>query len=157
MARNGGVEIIKFSWISWIIFILLSPTSSVLIAIFGKIGVSYVNFTLATTARAIVMALFLIVVSFVLGKFQFLKTIDNKSLNFIILAGISEALSWLFYFLALKLGPASTVVVLDGLSIVFILIFSVLFLAEKLTLKSSSGVIFRSNINYNEPISVIFQ
>jgi transporter family protein len=126
---------------SWIIFALLSAITAALVAIFGKIGVSNLDSTLATTVRAIIMALFLIIVSFALGKFQFLKTIDNKTLTFIILAGVSGALSWLFYFLALKLGPASGVAALDRLSVVFVLIFSVLFLAEKLTLKSALGAI----------------
>jgi len=134
----GGTEIVKFSWI---IFALFSAISAALVAIFGKIGVSHIDSTLATTVRAIIMALFLIIVSLVLGKFQLLKTIDNKALSFIILAGISGALSWLFYFLALKLGPASGVAALDRLSVVFVLIFSVLFLAEKLTLKSALGAI----------------
>ncbi|GIW66605.1 MAG: membrane protein [Candidatus Parcubacteria bacterium] len=135
----GEGEITK---IIWIIFALLSAISAALVAIFGKIGVSHIDSTLATTIRAIVMALFLIVVSLSLGKFQLLKTIDNKALTFIILAGISGALSWLFYFFALKLGPASGVAALDRLSVVFVLIFSILFLAEKLTLKSALGAIF---------------
>ncbi|GBD34317.1 hypothetical protein HRbin35_00027 [bacterium HR35] len=135
----GGGEIAKFNWI---IFALLSAISAALVAIFGKLGVSNIDSTLATTVRAIIMTLFLVIVSLVLGKFQLLKTIDNKALLFIILAGVSGALSWFFYFLALKLGPASGVAALDRLSVVFVLILSVLFLAEKLTLKSALGVIF---------------
>jgi len=126
---------------SWIIFALLSAISAALVAIFGKIGVSNIDSTLATTVRAIIMSLFLILVSFALGKYQLITTIDSKALAFIILAGISGALSWLFYFLALKLGPASGVAALDRLSVVFVLIFSVLFLAEKLTLYKLLGAI----------------
>jgi transporter family protein len=127
--------------ISWIILGLLSAISAGLVAIFGKIGVSNIDSTLATTVRAIIMALFLVIVSLALGKFQLIKTIDNKALLFIILAGISGALSWLFYFLALKLGSASGVAALDRLSVVFVLIFSVLFLAEKLTLYKFLGAL----------------
>jgi len=131
----GGIKM------SWIIFALLSAISAALVAIFGKIGVSNIDSTLATTVRAIIMSLFLILVSFALGKYQLITTIDSKALAFIILAGISGALSWLFYFLALKLGPASGVAALDRLSVVFVLIFSVLFLAEKLTLYKLLGAI----------------
>jgi transporter family protein len=127
--------------ITWIFLGLLSAISAGLVAIFGKIGVSNLDSTLATTVRAIIMALFLIIVSLILGKFQLIKTIDNKALLFIILAGIAGALSWLFYFLALKLGPASGVAALDRLSVVFVLIFSVLFLAEKLTLYKFLGAL----------------
>ncbi len=126
---------------SWIIFALLSAVTAALVAIFGKIGISGIDSTLATTVRAIIMALFLIIVSLVLGKFELLKTINSKTFTFIILAGIAGALSWLFYFLSLKLGPASGVAALDRLSVVFVLIFSVLFLAEKLTLYKLLGAI----------------
>ncbi len=126
---------------SWIIFALLSAISAALVAIFGKIGVSNIDSTLATTVRAIIMALFLVTTSLILGKFKLLSSIDSKALTFIILAGIAGALSWLFYFLALKLGPASGVAALDRLSVVFVLIFSVLFLAEKLTFNSTLGAI----------------
>ncbi len=126
---------------SWIIFALLSAITAALVAIFGKIGISNLDSTLATTIRAIIMALFLVGASLFLGKFKLLSTIDSKALFFIVLAGIAGALSWLFYFLALKLGPASGVAALDRLSVVFVLIFSVLFLAEKLTFNSALGAI----------------
>jgi transporter family protein len=127
--------------ISWMILGLLSAVFAALVAIFGKIGVSNLDSTLATTVRAVIMALFLIIVSFFMGKLDLIKTIDSKAITFIILAGISGALSWLFYFLALKLGPASGVSALDRLSVVFVLIFSVLFLAEKFTLYKFLGAL----------------
>jgi transporter family protein len=127
--------------ISWMVLGLLSAVFAALVAIFGKIGVSNLDSTLATTVRAVIMALFLIIVSFFMGKLDLIKTIDSKAITFIILAGISGALSWLFYFLALKLGPASGVSALDRLSVVFVLIFSVLFLAEKFTLYKFLGAL----------------
>lgn len=125
----------------WIFLSLFSAILASLVAIFGKIGVSNLDPTLATTIRSIIMAIFLIIISFILGKYQLLKTIDFKSLTFIILAGIAGALSWLFYFLALKFGPASGVAALDRSSVVFVLILSVLFLSEKITLSKFVGVI----------------
>jgi transporter family protein len=127
--------------ISWMILGLLSAVFAAFVAIFGKIGVSNLDSTLATTVRAVIMALFLIIVSFFMGKLDLIKTIDSKAITFIILAGVSGALSWLFYFLALKLGPASGVSALDRLSVVFVLIFSVLFLAEKFTLYKFLGAL----------------
>ena len=124
---------------TWILFSLFSAVFAALVAIFGKIGITGVDSTLATTVRAVVMAVFLLIVSLSLGKFEMISTIAGKPLAFIILSGIAGALSWLFYFFALKLGPASGVAALDRLSVVFVLIFAVLFLAEKLTIKSAVG------------------
>lgn len=112
-----------------------------LVAIFGKIGISGIDSTLATTVRAIIMAIFLAIVAGALGKFSDLATITGKPLAFIILSGVAGALSWLCYFVALRYGPASGVAAIDRTSVVFVLIFAALFLAEKITLKSATGAV----------------
>lgn len=126
---------------TWILFALLSAVSAAAVAIFGKIGVSKIDTTLATTVRAVIMTVFLLIVSFSLGKTSGLSTIDSRALLFIALSGIAGALSWLAYFFALKYGSAPAVAALDRLSVVFVLIFAILFLAQKLTLKSAIGAI----------------
>ncbi len=129
---------------NWIIFSLLSAMFAALVGIFGKVGISGVDSTLATTVRAIVMAVFLSLVTLSLGKFSLLSTINSKLFLFIVLSGVAGALSWLCYFFALRYGPASGVAALDRLSVVFVLIFAVLFLAEKLTLKTGFGALLIS-------------
>lgn len=125
----------------WIIYSLLSAAFAALVAIFGKIGLAGIDSTLATTVRSFVMAGFLFFVSLALGKFQFLHTIKNKTLLFIVLSGIAGALSWLFYFFAIKSGITSGVAALDRLSVVFVLVFAILFLGEKLTIYSALGAL----------------
>ena len=124
-----------------IIFAILTAVFAALVAIFGKIGISNLDSTLATTVRAIIMAAFLVAVSLLLGKARILSTIDNKAMGFIALSGIAGALSWLFYFFALKHGPASGVAALDRLSVVFVLVLAVLFIGESLTWKSGIGAV----------------
>jgi len=125
----------------WIIYALLSAMFAALVAIFGKIGIQGIDSTLATTVRAVIMALFLVVISIALNKGSLFTTIHSKTLLFIVLSGIAGALSWLFYFVALKQGPVTGVAALDRLSVVFVLVFATLFLAEKLTIKSGIGAI----------------
>ena len=59
----------------------------------------------------------------------------------IIGSGIAGAVSWLFYFAALKAGDATKVSALDRTSIVFVLILAAIFLAETIKLKSVVGII----------------
>jgi transporter family protein len=122
----------------YIIFALLSAVSAALVAVFGKIGLGKVDTTLATAVRAVVMAVLLVLAAVVLKKWD-LSQISNKAYLFIFLAGLAGAASWLFYFLALKLGPATSVAALDRLSVVFVILFAALFLGESLTLKSVFG------------------
>ncbi|OQA02557.1 MAG: EamA-like transporter family protein [bacterium ADurb.Bin400] len=125
----------------WMVYALLSALFAALVAIFGKVGISTVDSTLATTVRAVIMAGFLVAVSLLLGKAHLLSTIQDRAWLWIVLSGIAGALSWLFYFLALKGGPATGVVAIDRLSIAFVLVLSILFLAEHLTLKAVVGIV----------------
>ena len=125
----------------WILYALLSAFFASLVVIFGKLGVQNIDTTLATTVRTIIMAGFLVLLSLFLGKQSFLNSINNKALQFIVLSGIAGAVSWLFYFMALKSGPAAGVVAFDRLSIVFVVVLALIFLSEKITFQSGIGAL----------------
>ena len=127
----------------YIILALLSAFSASLVAILGKLGLKNVDATVATTIRSLITASFLVLVSLFLKKFEnlSLSVFTSKDWLLIILAGISGALSWLFYFGALKFGPASHVAVIDRLSLVFVIILSGLILGEALNFKVILGTI----------------
>jgi transporter family protein len=128
---------------NYIILALLSALTASLVAIFGKLGLKNVDPTIATTIRSLIMAGFLVIVSLFLKKFEnfSLNLFTSKDWLLIILAGISGALSWLFYFWALKFGPASHVAVIDRLSLVFVILLSALILGETLNSKVILGTI----------------
>ncbi|OGD23718.1 hypothetical protein A2Z10_01035 [Candidatus Azambacteria bacterium RBG_16_47_10] len=124
---------------SWVIFALLSAVSAAFVAIFGKIGLAGVDTTVATTVRAAVMATFLVIMTASLGKAGLVASLPSKAIMFIVLSGIAGAVSWLFYFFALRHGPAAGVVALDRLSVVFVLVLAALFLGEGITWKTGVG------------------
>jgi len=127
----------------YLLLALLSAITASLVAIFGKLGLKNVDPTLATTIRSLIMVSFLILVSLFLKKFEnfSFNVFSSKDWLLIILAGICGALSWLFYFWALRLGPASLVAVIDRLSLVFVILLSALILGESLNLKMIVGMI----------------
>lgn len=130
---------------SWLIYALLSAFMAALVPIFGKIGLQTVDVNTATAIRAIVMAIFLVaLVVLQQGNFEHFSGIlsNKKALIFIILSGIVGALSWLFYFLALKYGKVSQVAPVDKLSVVIATIFAILFFGEHLSVFNKIGVIF---------------
>ncbi len=127
----------------WLLYAFLSSIFAAGVAIVGKIGLKNIDSTLATTIRSIIMAVFLIILSLISDKFNgfSINSLSNNDWLFIILTGILGALSWLFYFFALKDGPVNGVVAIDRLSIVFVFVFSLLFLKEHFTIKGLIGVI----------------
>jgi transporter family protein len=131
---------------AWLVYALLSAATAALVAIFGKIGLQHLDANTATAIRAMVMALFLVGVVVVQGKLNLIGTVlaDKKALLFILLSGIAGALSWLFYFMAIKSGDVSRVAPIDKLSVVFAVILAVILFGEKLSLIAGIGVVLIS-------------
>ena len=124
----------------WLIYAILSAITAALVAIFGKRGLEGVDSITASGIRAGIMFAVIIGLMLFTGKMQIATTLDSKSLFYIFLGGLAGAASWIFYFLALQYGKASQVVPIDRLSVVFVIIFAALFLAEKITLPVALGV-----------------
>lgn len=127
---------------AWLIYALLSALSAAFVSIFGKIGLSGINSNVATAVRAIIMALFLVGVVAAQGNLLHIADVieDRRALLFIALSGIAGAVSWLFYFLALKNGTVSQVAPIDKLSVVFAVVLAVVFLHEKVSLVHGAAI-----------------
>ena len=125
----------------WIILSLLSAIFAALVTIFGKIGLEKVDTTTATMVRSACMFLLLLITVIATGKLDTLSSIPQKTLLFIVLAGMAGALSWIFYFWALKIGKASQIATIDRLSLVFIIILAAIFLHEKIGWKTGLGTL----------------
>ncbi len=128
---------------TWLVYALLSALTAALVAIFGKIGLQNLDANTATAIRAVIMALFLVGVVVVQGKLNLISEImaNRKALLFILFSGIAGALSWLFYFLAIKHGNVSQVAPIDKLSVVFAVILAVILFGEKISLLASAGIV----------------
>ncbi|MBU0758064.1 MAG: EamA family transporter [Nanoarchaeota archaeon] len=126
---------------SWIIFALLSAATAALVGIFGKIGLEGIDSNTATAIRAVIMTIFLVGVVIVSGKLSNVSEIlaNQKAMLYIVLSGIMGALSWLFYFVAIKMTDVSKVVPIDRLSVVFAIILAFLILGEKITWAKGIG------------------
>ena len=127
----------------WLVYAVLSAVMAALVSIFGKIGLQGLDADTATVIRAVIMALFLIAVMAVQRNFGHVDEIlaNRRALTFIILSGTAGAMSWLFYFAALKYGRVSQVAPVDKLSVVIASVAAVVFLGESLSMLSASGIV----------------
>ena len=126
----------------WLVYALLSSVCAALVSVFGKIGLQGLDVNAATVIRAVIMALFLICVMFVQRNFSHVSGIltDKKAMLWIAISGIAGAMSWLFYFVALKYGKVSQVAPVDKLSVLLATLIAVVFLHETVSLVSLSGI-----------------
>ena len=127
----------------WLIYAFLSAIAAAFVAILAKMGLKNVDSTLATTVRSIIMAGFLFLVALSLKKFNGFNfsSFNQKEWLLIILSGLAGAISWLFYFYALKEGMAGKVAAIDRLSLVFVVVLAAIFLGEKLSWQTSIGAV----------------
>lgn len=120
---------LRMTWIGWA---LLSAIFAAATALLAKVGVAHVDSNLATAVRTSVVVVFTWGIALALGKHGELRALDQRTLVFLALSGIATGLSWLCYFRALQLGPASRVAPLDKLSVPLVMLFAWLLLGEKI-------------------------
>ena len=109
-------------------------------AIFAKVAADNVNPDFAIFIRTIVILLCLAAILTATGQFQSPGAVSPRSYAFLLLSGLATGASWICYFRALKLGPASLVAPIDKLSVVLVAVFGVMFLGERLTGVNWMGV-----------------
>jgi bacterial/archaeal transporter family protein len=126
---------------TWWIFALLSAFFAALTAIFAKIGVENIDSNLATAIRTVVILVIAWGIVWANGQFQALFSLSSKTLLFLVLSGVATGLSWLCYFKALQMAPASWVAPVDKLGLALVLLLSAVFLGEALTFKTIVGTV----------------
>lgn len=125
----------------WFFFAMGSAVFASLTALLGKAGMQGVESNLGTALRTgvvLIMAWGMVLIS---GKGKESLTVPRRDMMFILLSGVSTGASWLCYFKALKLGPASVVVPLDKLSLLITVAFSVWVLHESLSRRAAVGLL----------------
>jgi transporter family protein len=129
------------SWITWAI---LSAVFAAATALLAKVGVAHVDSNLAMALRTSVVVVFAWAIVFALGErgvgaLAEIRILDRRTILFLTLSGLATGLSWLCYFRALQLGPASRVAPIDKLSVPLVIVFAWLLLGEKLTAPAIVG------------------
>ena len=125
---------------SWIFYAFVSAGAAAATAILAKIGVQGVPSTLATAIRTGVVLVFAWLVVAQAGELRLVTGIPRRSMLFLGLSGIATGISWLAYFRALQLGPASRVAPIDKLSLPLTVVLAALVLSEKVTWSVGLGV-----------------
>jgi bacterial/archaeal transporter family protein len=124
---------------SWKIFAFGSAFFAGLTAIFGKLGVEGLNSNLATLIRTVVILVITAAIVSWRNEWQMPQTLRPQAVGFLVLSGVATGLSWLLYYRALQMAPASLVAPIDKLSVVFAILLGVALLGEALTLKLVMG------------------
>lgn len=124
---------------SWQAFAFASAFFAGLTAILGKVGVAGINSNLATWIRTVVVLAAISLLVWARGEWSPPSQVPSRSLIFLTLSGLTTGASWLCYYHALKLAPASRVAPIDKLSVVVAMGLAFALLGEAMTWKSLLG------------------
>ena len=124
----------------WLFYACISAGAAAVTAILAKVGVEGVPSNLATAIRTIVITGFAWGIVVTTGEHRALTSVSRRSVVFLLLSGIATGVSWLAYFRALQLGPASRVSPIDKLSLPLTIVLAAVFLQESVGWRLGLGV-----------------
>ena len=127
---------------SWQLFALGSAFFAGLTAIFGKLGVEGLNSNLATLIRTLVILAMTAGIVTARGEWSLPGALGLRPIVFLVLSGLATGCSWLLYYRALQMAPASLVAPIYKLSVAIAIVLAVIFLGEAITFKLVFGGLF---------------
>ena len=125
---------------NWIAYALLGAVAAGVTAVLSKVGVGNIPSNLAVLIRTCVVIVIAAAIVFARGEQVAFKDVKGTAWLALILSGAATGISWLAYFKALQLAPASSVAPVDKLSLAVTVVLAVVFLGEALTWKTVAGV-----------------
>lgn len=125
----------------WLLYATGSAFFAGITSILAKCGIKKTDSTVATAIRTIVVLLFSWLIVFLIGSQNQITSIDGPTLLFLVLSGLATGASWLCYYRALQLGPASVVAPIDKLSVLVTVLFSYIVFKERLSKKQIVGLL----------------
>ena len=108
-------------------------------AILAKVGVKDVPSNLATAIRTVVILLFAWGIVLATREHHVIRELNRRSVLFLVLSGLATGISWLAYFKALQMAPASRVAPIDKVSLAFTIILAGVLLGEQISWKVGLG------------------
>ncbi len=124
----------------WMFYALLGAVAAGVTAILAKTGTAGIPSNLAVLIRTAVVLLFAGGIVVARGEHVAMREVRGAVLLSLVLSGAATAVSWLAYFKALQLAPASWVAPIDKLSLPITVVLAALLLGEAFSWRMASGV-----------------
>lgn len=125
----------------WVLYALLSMGFAGFTAVIAKIGLSNITGELGLTVRTIFVSAFVLLFAVFMVPFEQFRTIRWHNIWWLAVSGAATALSWIFYYKAIKIGDVSKVALIDKGSVVVSIVLAMLILGESITWPMALGSI----------------
>lgn len=124
---------------SWIIYAFISMVFAGFTSVIAKLGLSGISGELGLAIRTCFVFVFVLAFAAVTVPGSQLSTLGRANYFWLGLSGVTTAVSWVFYYKAIKEGQVSTVALIDKGSMVVAILLAVFILKEQITARTLAG------------------
>lgn len=125
----------------WIAYAFISMVFAGFTSVIAKLGLSGITGDLGLAVRTCFVFVFVLMFAGVTVERAELQAVAPRNLMWLGLSGVTTAISWIFYYKAIKLGEVSTVALIDKGSVVVALVMAALILQEAITPAKLAGAL----------------
>ena len=123
----------------WIIYAFISMVFAGFTSVIAKLGLTGISSELGLAVRTCFVFVFVLAFAFLTVPGRELSTLTRGNYLWLALSGITTAVSWVFYYKAIKEGEVSTVAIIDKGSMVVAVLLAFLILKEQITVRTFTG------------------
>src|SRR4051794_6749208 len=124
---------------TWIIYAIISMVFAGFTSVIAKLGLSGISGELGLAIRTCFVFVFVLAFAVLTVPGGQLATLGRTNYIWLGLSGITTAVSWVFYYKAIKDGQVSTVALIDKGSMVVAVLLAALILKEQITARTVAG------------------
>lgn len=126
----------------WVGYAMLSMLFAGFTSVIAKAGLNGISGELGLAVRTLFVCGFVGLFSVIFVPVESYKSLSQQNLLWLGASGATTALSWIFYYKALKIGDVATVALIDKGSVVIAMLLAWLVLKEVITLRMIIGAAF---------------
>ena len=123
----------------WVIYAFISMFFAGFTAVIAKQGLAGISAELGLTIRTLFVCIFVLLFALLAVAPTEIKSLQKVNYVWLGLSGMTTALSWVFYYKALKVGDVATVALIDKGSVVIAMLLAWVLLKEVITLRLVLG------------------
>lgn len=123
----------------WVLYAFVSMLFAGFTSVIAKLGLAGISGELGLTVRTLYVAVFVLLFAAVAVPLRDWGGLTANNLLWLGLSGVTTALSWIFYYKALKAGEVATVALIDKGSVVVAMLLAWLLLREVITARMLLG------------------
>lgn len=123
----------------WVLYAFLSMLFAGFTSVIAKMGLAGISGEVGLTVRTLFVVVFVLGFAVWAVPAQELATLDRSNYLWLGLSGATTAVSWVFYYKALKAGDVATVALIDKGSVVVAMLLACVLLREAISLRMLAG------------------